>query len=402
MQESMADERNEFEFVYARTPEELESLSDSWQLLHQNQDSPALDSNIDYYKSILASKNGAARPYIVMLRKQNCPVAMVVGRIEKHQLHCKLGYRTICKFSVPAMIIVYGGILGRLDETLARVLFQELTNILRRREADILCFQYLKTGTIVHNMVKTIPALLCRNLLNKVDVHWRMTIPHNINEFYQARTSNHRRNLRKKIRKLESAFPGQVRVVNYRSERELAYSLPIAEEIDMHTYQHSLGVGLANNPENRNILQTAAKMGWLRMSILFVKDSAWAFQWGLHYGNTFFLRQLGYHPDWADWNVGTVLFIKVLEDLCADPTVQSWDFAFGDADYKRNYSDRQWREETIYVFAPRITPVMINGLKSATDVLDVALSWLVAKAGFYKKIKKLWRRRLQKRPPASN
>ncbi len=402
MNELTANDLSEFEFIYARTPAELESLSDSWHLLYQNQDSPSLESNIDYYKSILASKNGAARPYIIMLRKQDHPVGLVVGRIEKHQLQCRLGYRNICKLSVPALIVVYGGLLGNLDETLAHVLFQELTNVLRRREADLLCFQYLKTGTIVHNMAKTIPSPLCRSFFNKADVHWRMTIPHDINEFYQARTSNHRRNLRKKIRKLESTFPGQVRIVNYRSEGELAKSLPIAEEIDMHTYQHSLGVGLANNPENRNIIQTAAKMGWLRMSILFVKDSACAFQWGLHYGNIFFLRQLGYHPDWADWNVGTVLFIKVLEDLCADPTVQSWDFAFGDADYKRNYSDRQWLEETVYVFAPRVAPVMINGLKSTTDALDVAISWLVAKAGFYKKIKKLWRRRLQKRPPASN
>lgn len=182
----------------------------------------------------------------------------------------------------------------------------------------------------------------------------------------------------------------------------MAHSLPIAEEISKHTYQHALGVGLVNNPENRNVLLTAAKKGWLSMSILFVKDSACAFQWGLHYGNTFFLRQLGYHPDWAEWNVGTVMFLKVLEDLCADPSVQSWDFAFGDADYKRNYSDRHWLEETVYVFAPRIYPIMINVLKSAADALDVAFSRLVAKTGFYKRIKKLWRRRLQKRPPEAH
>lgn len=402
MQELTAHKHQGFEFVYARTPAELESLRNCWQQLHQNQDAPTLEADIDYYKSILASKKSAARPLVILLREKGCPVGMVVGRIEKHQLHCKLGYKTICKLSIPALIVVYGGVFGHLDETLVCILFHELTNILRRREADLLCFQYLKTGTIIHSIAKTMPALLCRNFLSEVDVHWRMTVPHEINEFYKERSSNHRRNLRKKIRKLESAFPDQARLVNYRSEQELAHSLPIAEEISKHTYQHALGVGLVNNPENRNVLLTAAKKGWLRMSILFVKDSACAFQWGLHYGNTFFLRQLGYHPDWAEWNVGTVMFLKVLENLCADPSVQSWDFAFGDADYKRNYSDRHWLEETVYVFAPRIYPTMLNVLKSAADALDVAFSRLVAKTGFYKRIKKLWRGRLQKRPPEAH
>lgn len=402
MRELSSNTSREFEFVCARTLVELESLRNSWQELHKNQDSPTLDTDIDYYKAVLASKNGAARPCIMLLRKQGCPVGMVVGRIEKHHLHCKVGYRTLFKLQIPALMIVYGGVFGHLDETIARLLFEELKNILRRREADLLCFQYVKTKTIVHRMAKNMLSLFCRNFSKKVDVHWRMTVPHDINVFYEARTSNHRRNLRKKIRKLESAFPGQVRVENFRSEQELADGLPKAEEIDKHTYQHSLGVGLANNPENRNILLTAAKRGWLRMSIFFVKDSACAFQWGLHYGNTFFLRQLGFHPAWAKWNVGTVLFLKILEDICVDLSVQNWDFAFGDADYKRNYSDQQWLEETVYVFAPRISPVLKNCLKSATDINDVALSWLVTKSRFYKKIKKLWRYRLQKQPPDKN
>jgi len=392
----------EFEFVYARTPAELEPLRDYWQQLHQHQDFPTLESDIDYYNSVLASKEGTARPHIMLLRKHGSPIAMVVGRIEKHQVHCKLGYRTICKLPVSALIVVYGGIFGYLDETLIPILSEEFAKILGRREADLVYFQYLRTGTIDHCIAKTMPGLLCRSFLSKVEGHWRITVPRDLNEFFNRLSRNHRRNLRRKIRDLENAFPGQIRIMNYRSEQELAHGLPIAEEISKHTYQHALGVGLVNNPENLNILLTAARKGWLHMSILFVKDSACAFQWGIHYGNTLFLRELGYHPAWAKWNVGTVLLIKVLGDLCTDPSVQSLDWAFGDADYKRNYSDQHWLEESVYVFAARIYPIMVNCFKSAADALDLGLSWLVSKAGFYKKIKKFWRHRLKKQTPAEN
>ena len=114
------------------------------------------------------------------------------------------------------------------------------------------------------------------------------------------------------------------------------------------------------------------------------------------YRGSYFLEQIGYDPKWKDLNVGTVLFLEALQDLCRDSGgAKVIDFGFGEADYKRSYGDKCWTDATFYLFAPRLRSILTNVIFSGTTGLSLGLAHLLEKTGSLAWIKRRWRGRLQ-------
>jgi hypothetical protein len=135
---------------------------------------------------------------------------------------------------------------------------------------------------------------------------------------------------------------------------------------------------------------------------MYIGDLPCSFQFGLKYGQTYFLEQIGFDSSWEKFEVGTVLFLKVLESLCGDPTVRSLDFGFGDAPYKEQYGDEHWMEASVHIFAPRLYPICINISHSSMMGLNLALERTLIKTGFLSWIKKHWRSLLQQSTHQAN
>ena len=96
-----------------------------------------------------------------------------------------------------------------------------------------------------------------------------------------------------------------------------------------------------------------ADRGWLRFHILFIDNNPAAFQIGIQHQRTYYPEHRGFDSDWKNLCIGTTLFMKVFEELCADPEVDLIDFNPGDADYKLLFADdQQCPEATVYLFAP--------------------------------------------------
>ncbi|GAF75893.1 unnamed protein product, partial [marine sediment metagenome] len=53
---------------------------------------------------------------------------------------------------------------------------------------------------------------------------------------------------------------------------------------------------------------------------------------------------------------------KMFEALCLEKNVDAIDFGFGDAQYKESFSDVSWMEASVYIFAPRLYPLVVNAL----------------------------------------
>ncbi|MHC4323757.1 MAG: GNAT family N-acetyltransferase, partial [Planctomycetota bacterium] len=208
--------------------------------------------------------------------------------------------------------------------------------------------------------------------------------------------------LRRKNRKLEKEFGDELKIVTYSGREDVPHAVSAAFRISQHTYQAGLGVGIVDDCKTRKILDALARHGWLRMSILFIKDEPCAFQFGLQYGHTYFLEQLGFCPKWTHWNVGTVLFNKILEDLCRDPSVERFNFGFGDAQYKRSYGSDCWLEASVCIFASRAYPLLVNVLESSTAGLSLGIQYIVYRTSLAGWIKRKWRRLLRPKSSAGS
>jgi hypothetical protein len=327
------------------------------------------------------------------------PAAMIVGWVGKHRLELKLGYKALLKPSFRCLSVVYGGVFGQPDSKLCSLLVGELMKQLRNREFDIIQLSHLRTDTDFYQAARKIPGFFTRCYSPKVDEHWRMSVPEKIDHFYESRSGRHRRNLQRYIRKFEDEYPGESKYVKYTSESDIAEFIRIAADISSRNYQGALGVGMVDNEETRHRVTAAAKHGWFDGVVLFAGDKPCAFQSGLRYGKVYYTVSIGYDPAFKPYRVGTILFLKVLESLCDDRSIDMIDFYFGDAEYKKHYGTEHWPEASVYIFALRVHLIFINMLRSSMMCVNAGLEYVVGKIGAVDWIKRKWRSLL--RPKSS-
>jgi hypothetical protein len=222
-----------------------------------------------------------------------------------------------------------------------------------------------------------------------------MSIPDHIDKFYSARSRGHRHNLRKTIRTFEKDFSPENNFVNYTKENEVDEFLKISAEISTKTYQRALGAGIKNDEQTKCLLKEAAKNGWFRGHILFAGDKPCAFQNALHYNNVYYMVSIGYDPAFSNYKPGIILFLKVLENICDDSSINMLDFYFGDAEYKHRYGTEHWPEACAYIFAPGLYPIFINILLSSTMYLNKGLQYAANSIGAVQWIKRKWRNLLR-------
>ncbi len=386
-----AETRGAVTVAIARSFKEIEPLREVWRELQSREFSPKPNVDIDRYVSVIETSNGEVKPHVMLFERGNHPVAMVVSRVEKHRVNLKLGYKALLRPRLKCLNVVYGGVMGRPEGDLCSAIFSELDKQLRSGEFDVVCFNYLNTGTDLYEAVRSAPGVFTRGYFPTVSKHWRMSMPETMDQFYGSCSRGHRGSLRRGIRKFERKYPGHDNFVKYTREDEVGDFVRIAAGISARTYQHALGAGLVDDEQTVSRIRTAAKHGWFHGGILFAGDKPCAFQFGLRYKLVYYLVSLGYDPALNGYKVGTNLFLKTLESLCEDPSIDTFDFYFGDAEYKKRYGTAHWSEATIYIFAPRIYPASINVLRCAVAGANATLAYVVNKAGSAGWMKRKWR-----------
>ena len=386
-----------WDIFIAKSIEEVENIRATWEEMQSREPYPAPNADIDRYISVIAPRMDSVRPHVIIFSHKGKPQAMVIGRVEEAKLDCKIGYKVLFKPSLRHLFVVYKGVIGNLNDNshIYEIIIQELLCELKKGEFDTVNLGHVDKRSELFRVVTKLPSFLCRGYFPKVERHWRMKIPASMDEFYRSCSKKHRANLKRYIRKLEKDFVGRVKTIVYSRKDEVEQAIQAAREISSKTYQHAFGVGFVDNSLTRSLLNTAADQGWLRASILYVDDKPCAFQFILVYGRICFLDQIGFDPEWGKYNVGTVLFLRVLETLCSDPNIDYMDFYFGDATYKKHYGDEFWHEASLSMFAPRFYPVFANLIQSASRGLSLALSVIAEKTSTLRRTKRIWRNRAQ-------
>jgi len=389
-----------WEIKVAKSFEEVEAIRPVWEQMQQREPCPTTNADIDIYLSTVKPGGGDVRPCIILVKQNGDVRALLIGRCERHSLNIRLGYKNLFSPKLMCLSVVYGGILGRPDSNVYSLLIMEMSRMLRNREVDMVFFNHLRVDSDVYRVVTTKPGFLCRGWVPETQQHWSISMPDTMDELYKRYSSKNRSNLRRLISRLERAYPGQVRVMTYTNENDVQKAIDVMAGISAQTYQSQLNSGFVDTDYTRDMLKLAAKRGWLRACVLFIDEEPSAFELALRYEKSYFGLHTGFDPKWKQFRVGTVLFLNFLESICGDPTAKSFDFGFGDAEYKRLYSDRCWDEASVYIFAPRLYPIFVNALRSSAIAVDACLKYIVNRIGAVGWIKRHWRDSLQVKNPA--
>jgi hypothetical protein len=205
----------------ARSFEQIEAIRPIWEKMQSQESHPQLDADINRYLSVVKSLGSDVQPYVIVVYQNDTPKAMLIGRVEKKQVPCKIGYYVIFNPWMHCLNIVYGGIIGELTDTFCVALVQKLMEILARREVDVVYVNRLAMDSPLYRHVMKMPNLLCRTRMPKIEQHWIMDVPGDIDSLYKSFVPKTRNTLKRKNRKLEREFKDQLEFITYNDKNEL-------------------------------------------------------------------------------------------------------------------------------------------------------------------------------------
>ncbi|MHC4323758.1 MAG: GNAT family N-acetyltransferase [Planctomycetota bacterium] len=389
----------ECKIVVVKSFEEIESIREIWEKMQHDEPYPVPNADIDRYISIAKASGDDVQPYVMLLKYDGHPAAMSIGRIEKRRLDFKLGYKKLFSPALKCLSITYGGIIGRPSAELCEVLIDELMNVLRSGRADLIFFNHLRIDSPIYKLFKTVPVFFSRSHFALAEPHWQTIIPDTVEEFYRKIPNSRKRRWRRDIRQLEKISSSEIKIVCYRELSDINYLIEVACRIKESTYKSALAMGFVDSDVNRALLEKAAGDGSLRAYILYVGDEPCAFQFDFRYGKTQFTEFGSFDPKWSRGSPGTVLLIKVIEELCRESDVSIMDYGFGHALYKSKFGTHHWLEETVCIYAMRLRPVLINIAISANQACSVLLIRAAKRLNLDSWIKRKWRKMVSKNSP---
>lgn len=372
----------------ASTMEEIEALRPFWE---KWQNHPNVD--IDYYKRTVEIKRETCQPCVIVLSINTDPVAMLVGRIENVPLVVKLGYLKILTIKQVALTVIYGGAIGDFSEKNCESMLQGVFWLLKEKRFEIFLCHYLGCDTPFFKILKTKPRYLCRDHALTPNIHWRMNLPDSFETITSKLKRKHKYWLRRLAGKLETAAEGDVdfRCIDKIDNMDLICGA--LESIAKNTYHRGLGVGFIDNDEYRNRLSFLSEQGRLIIYILYVRKKPAAYWLATRYQETIYLNTTGYDPEFEQFEVGTYVFMKMLEDLCTKKIAKQVDFGLGDAFYKQRFGDNFWHESSVSVYPVSVKGITTKLLLVLSRKVSSAIVCISEKSKIKDKLKKIWRKK---------
>jgi CelD/BcsL family acetyltransferase involved in cellulose biosynthesis len=99
-------------------------------------------------------------------------------------------------------------------------------------------------------------------------------------------------------------------------------------------------------------LTSLAINGLLRSYVYWIGDKPAAFAVGNQHGGCFRYEETGFNPEFRHYSPGRTMLLEILSDLQKHDPVRVFDFGFGDAEYKQQFTNRESRSGTVWLVPP--------------------------------------------------
>jgi hypothetical protein len=375
----------------AETPEQVEQWRSTWE---QWQWHPNAD--IDFYLLINELWKERVRPIAIKIQYNGKPAAILAGRVETAEEEFCFGYLKLFSLKVQRLSIVTGGWMGDTGSECSRHSLAEVRRILKSKHLHYALLCNLPTSSTLYSTAKSSTGPLTLGHFPDKSVHWKMRLPESYPEFLKRRKKKHRYWLNRLQRVLEEEFPGRVVTRSFRQVDEVDSFCADVETVARLTYQRRLRAGFINDLAHQRRCRFAAQNDRFRGYILYIDDQPRAFWCGTLYKQVFHLAWTGYHPDWKKYELGTALFLKMVENLCIEG-VREIDFGLGEAFYKERFGDQSWHEATLYIYSATPRAIVLNALRTTLAGISYIAKSILGTLGVVTRLKRWWRSNLSKR-----
>jgi ribosomal protein S18 acetylase RimI-like enzyme len=331
----------------------------------------------------------------------NDPVVILAGRLEKSEFAPKFGYVKPFRISARQLFLVHGGLIGNLNEQSAATLIECICKGLRQGEFDLVQFCHHHQESLLLKAAQRLPAsTVLKDRAAAWSTHRAFSLPDSPGELLQKISSKHRSWIRRKQRDLDKNFAGRWEYRSFLGRFDLKEACQELEQVASLTYQRSLGAGFSNDPDSVDRLSAFHERGMLRAWTLRIDGTPRAYAIGICSDQTFHFSATGFDPKYRDHEIGTLLFLYMVDDLVKEG-LSRFDFGLGDASYKQRFGDEEWKEATFHLYPVSAKGVIMKIITDSTAMLNEAGLKLGERLGVLQKIKTKWRKRLSRRESSS-
>jgi GNAT acetyltransferase-like protein len=347
------------------------------------------EADMDLFRVNLRSWSQVIRPHVLVVEREGRIDAVLLARLEHNEMPAKFGYATLYRPTLRCLTVVSGGVAG--SDADQRLLAEELLRSLRSGDADVLLLQHARVDSPLHAAVVQAAPRLSRQRFIPQTPHWVLDIPDSTEKLHALLPKGVRDNLRRYNRKLAREFGDRLEVRCHTAPDDLDAIMRDVEAVAAASYQRGLGAGFETESD-APVVQAGLAGGWFRAWVLYLDGAPCAFETGYVCGSSVVIAAKGFDPEFGRHHVGKVLQLRILEDLCADPVVETLDFGFGDAEYKQRLSTRGWADADVVIYGRTVRGLTANAVRTVVLGAD-RLARRVAGKDRIAVIKRRWRDR---------
>ena len=371
----------------------LETLRPFWESVQWH-----WSADYEFFRIFVQTRKEILSPCVLVVSEGEKPVALLAGRLEQADMSISLGYVTLARIPVRQVIFMEGGFMGQKSEEIWSLLAGSLQQLFRGQQANRIILEQVKIGSVEQQVVQRAFGRRQLSVSGDEVEHWLMRMPANWDAFLKNRSKKHRYWLKRMVTVLDREFAGQWSIKKFTTGSEAADFAQAAEQVSSKTYQRGLGVGFQLQGETMRRLQLEADQGRFRGYILFIQGEPRAFWYCFVYGSTLYLGATGYDPAFRNYEVGTVLLMRVFQDHCGTD-IETVDFGLGDAGYKQRFGSEKYSQTSLCILPRTVRGFALNMLQSANVYAIKSAKAFLGRFGVIQWVKTRWRRKIERKLP---
>jgi hypothetical protein len=379
------------QILVAKTPLDVESIHCDWDLLRARHGKvPCIQNDPGHYLIHLRERPGDFVPHVVLFRRNDCPLAIIVAKEFDQQIRCRVGAGRVPLVTLRSLAIVYGGIITDCSEEAQTAVLQYLKQIVTRRQVQSVTINHLRNS---HEMFESIEKL--RPDFQMAEKHWFCRLGTTYEQTTINLSSKSRRARSRMDRRMSEHFAGNVELRDWRKPEEVIELCQRCAQIASQGYLGRLGAGFSDTPLWHEFLTSDARLGRLRSYTLECGGAAAAFLIGVVYGDVYVPLFTGYLPEFREWSPGQMMLVRVLRDLCG-AGVRVVDYGWGNQDYKIWFGNAVSEDVSMHFYARGIKPQFVKHMVRVTEGFSAAAKRGADRLGIATWIRRRWRKRLER------
>lgn len=325
-------------------------------------------TDYNYYENIVVQEKGILKPCIVAVFENEKLITLLIATVRENYFKLKLGYKSLLSLKTRYLEIMYNGVIGDESPAVCRYTISFLKKVLAKEKIDYIFFKQIDIKSNLYKAAKKYGGIFSLSRFEVRNPHLFINIPDSYEKFLENQTSKRRHEIRRYAKRIEKDFKDKILVKLLEEPEEIDIILKDTTEIASKTYQDKIGAAVVNDKETRERFLFELRNKRLKVFIMYLDGKPVAHWIVFLYRGTILGGTTGYLQEYNRYRPGLYLFLKMINYLCMNSSVNKLDFGFGDAQYKREFASSINIESNIFIYCTRPKGFILNFIRIFNSV----------------------------------